>query len=356
MFIKKFLVNSFEEGLKQIKAELGPDALIINTEKRKGGVFGRSSVEITAAVKEGAQDKSDGREKKAALAATDLARIFPHRENSAKEINPSKPKYIEISEHKSSDRISMISKNRFYEDFIRLGVTDSSAKELVFSSFGLNTDKNGQVQDPAQAKISILARKIQTLPFDEICKKKRIAMIGTPGSGKTMGIVKFALHLKNQKQAVSLSSLDERKIVSPLELHHYGRLLRVPVRKSQEIHDQEIQLVDTPSLRLDSEESNWDLVKRLREIPTSILLCLEASMRLTEMIRVVQVSQRFFNVDGIFITKLDLVTLSGVLVDLALQTQIPICGINASQSFKAPLEFLDSKDLGKVILQRGVMT
>jgi len=54
MKIKKFCVNNVQEGMNQIKKEMGPDAVIIGSRKvrEKGfrGLFAPVKVEITAAV------------------------------------------------------------------------------------------------------------------------------------------------------------------------------------------------------------------------------------------------------------------------------------------------------------------
>ena len=54
MRIKKYVASSMPEALKQVKADLGPRAVILNTRTlQKGGKFGlgkKGQVEVTAAV------------------------------------------------------------------------------------------------------------------------------------------------------------------------------------------------------------------------------------------------------------------------------------------------------------------
>ena len=54
MHIRKFEANSLDEAFKEIKRELGPDAIILKTVTNKGvkGVFKKSKIEITAAISE----------------------------------------------------------------------------------------------------------------------------------------------------------------------------------------------------------------------------------------------------------------------------------------------------------------
>ena len=54
MYVRKFEADSLEEALKEIKRELGPDAIILKTLTNKGlkGVFNKKKIEITAAISE----------------------------------------------------------------------------------------------------------------------------------------------------------------------------------------------------------------------------------------------------------------------------------------------------------------
>jgi len=54
MFVKKFEADTLDEALKNIKSELGPDAIILKTVTNKGlkGALKRKKIEITAAISE----------------------------------------------------------------------------------------------------------------------------------------------------------------------------------------------------------------------------------------------------------------------------------------------------------------
>ena len=54
MHVRKFQGETIEETLKQIKTELGPDAIILKTTTNRGikGAFKRNRVEVTAAISE----------------------------------------------------------------------------------------------------------------------------------------------------------------------------------------------------------------------------------------------------------------------------------------------------------------
>lgn len=54
MYVRKFEADSLDEALANIKAELGPDAIILKTQTNKGikGAFKKKKIEITAAISE----------------------------------------------------------------------------------------------------------------------------------------------------------------------------------------------------------------------------------------------------------------------------------------------------------------
>ena len=62
MQVKKFEAPTMAEALKLIKAELGPEAIILTTKQnRKGfGLLSKASVEVTAAISEKAFAKKKG--------------------------------------------------------------------------------------------------------------------------------------------------------------------------------------------------------------------------------------------------------------------------------------------------------
>src|SRR5690606_17570027 len=54
MHVRKFEAETLEQALKDIKRELGPDAIILKTVSNAGlkGAFKKSKIEITAAISE----------------------------------------------------------------------------------------------------------------------------------------------------------------------------------------------------------------------------------------------------------------------------------------------------------------
>src|SRR5262252_3857169 len=82
MYVKRFEAADMAEALRLVKLELGPDAVILSTRQiKKGGgafgIFGRSFVEVTAAVDREAVDPLQPAPQSRALAAAPTRTTTP---------------------------------------------------------------------------------------------------------------------------------------------------------------------------------------------------------------------------------------------------------------------------------------
>lgn len=357
MFVKKFEAETLEQGLKKIRQELGPNALILGTQKKKNGLLGRACIEITVA----AEKKPEPNKQE--VTEDVLAKLFPHRKEKKESIPISKPvapkasstrsRYIDIEDELPRASTKPSHRSRYELEFLRLGISPQASKEL---GARLICDFPEGLSDPQSIegkKSKLLMSQMRTMNPVSLVDRRAFAVIGTAGAGKTTSLVKLALSLKQKSKTIYFSSLDTRKVVSGMEMIQYSRMLKIPFKKAEENGNQGIQLIDTPSLRLDSEQSNWGLVKKLEANQATVFLCLEATLRLPEMIRIVDLAQTLFSVEAILLTKMDLVTQTGFIYDLLNQTKLPICAISQSQSFKDLIQFPEPLGLSQMILRRG---
>ncbi|NBX75816.1 MAG: hypothetical protein EBQ92_04620 [Proteobacteria bacterium] len=360
MFVKKFEAETLEQGLKKIRQELGPNALILGTQKKKNGLLGKGFIEITvAAEKKPETPKND-------IDEQTLARLFPHRKTNevekkaeaqskpvVKKVSGSFSRYIDIEDEPHRASAKPTNKNRYELEFLRLGISQQASKEL---GNRLLCDFPEGLSDPQSVenkKGKLLLNQMRTLNPSHLLDRKAWTVIGTAGSGKTTSLVKLALYLRQVNKPAFLSTLDSRKVVSAVEMSQYSRMLKIPLKKMEETATPGIQLIDTPSIRLDSEQSNWGLVKKLEANRPAVFLSLEATLRLPEMMRIVELAQTLFSIEAILLTKMDLVTQTGFIYDLLNQTKLPICAVSQSQSFKDSIHFPDATGLSQLILRRG---
>lgn len=382
MFVKKFEAESIEAGLALAKQELGPDALVLSTQHKKAKWFGRPSVELTVAAPP--KTPQPAAQKDDALDEAALAAIFPHRQNAVaaaaaaaeereedeKEEVPARARsvrktrlsrYLDVagdapaeSEPEPASRPPSGDRNyEHYEQQLRSrGFSEKSARELVRRLiFDYSREDRRHPQQVRRILSRLAAKSIQTVSPTLFESRKVWTALGVGGVGKTSLSVKMALALKKRHFNVTLVGRDDRKIVAQRQLSSYAKLIHVPfARESTSVHaERVVQLIDTPALHIKgTPEEEAELLDICRGTNTYIVL--DASWRLSEMLRVVESARRFAPAAVAF-TRLDLSVEHGVIFDLLKQTNLPLLGLSVSSSFQSPFKFYEPEELAAFLLR-----
>lgn len=342
MFVKKFEADSLERALEKVKSELGPNALILSTQRKKDGWFHKPTVEVTAATEKKSTPSQESK----------LEEIFPHRKSEPR--GKSTKKYIDIEEESEVSELKprKVSPSKYEESFLKLGISPEYARELSQRLTADFPKSDLQVVTfMEKAKARLLSAGLRTIaPQDIVNKDGSWVAIGTAGSGKTSLLVKMALHLKNKERIpVSLVSVDERKILGRSELSAYAKLIKVPFHTDAASKTAKMTLIDSPALSLKENEDMKELEKA--GCNRSVVVVLDAATRLTEMKRIVDYALQF-SPKAIAFTRLDLVSQRGVIYDILRSTKLPLLGISESPSFKVPFRFFSPTELANYILSR----
>lgn len=344
MFVKRFEAPTIEKALQLVKNEFGPSALILSTNELKGNLFKKGHVEVTAAL--------ERKEKVVSQKEFDqeaLLKVFPHRRVSS----PHKNRYVDIApapvvEEKGNKRNHAI---KYEEGFLRLGFGPESAKDiarrLVFDYPKSDLASPSFVE---RAKNRIIASSIRTMSLDQFLERRTWIPLGIGGVGKTSLLVKIAIFLKGKEVPVSLMSSDRRKISARTELASYARLLKIPFSiEDKERRSHGIQLIDSPALRLNAENSDLEMVIGANH-KRSTFVVLDATSRYAEMMRVLD-HARVFSPEAIAFTKLDAAGQHGVIYDVLAKSKLPLLGLSIDQSFKAAFRFYSQAELAAFLLK-----
>ncbi len=269
MRIKTFYAKTMADALQEIKASLGPDALLLSTKEirgRSGTGRGSSGVEVVAAT-DSPDDhgKSSGGDGRALTAA-----VPPNLEEDTIGGNPADrgplvlarapalKKRPELAGQSAGIRKSRSKKQiagkaadpglpfagtaplNLYKDLVESGVHDWLAARLVNDAF-VNLNPRQRASRPALLKF--VAASAQSLISDTsnergLPGKKIVAFIGPTGVGKTTSIAKLAAHLafRNRKKVV-LMTLDGYRIGAVEQLKTYAGLMGIPFRFVSRISD-----------------------------------------------------------------------------------------------------------------------
>jgi len=363
MLVKRYEANSLEEALAQVKRELGPEALILSTQQKKGGWLKSGRVEVMAAKETAAAAKAEAASE---IDEEALKKIFPHRRDGENEsledvlLRSAGPETADKSiRHTKANRYQEVSGKAvpkkedtsevYVESLSRLGFSDISAKEIARRMiFDYPKEDRADVEALARIRARVAASGIQVLNPSLFDARTVWTAIGVGGAGKTASLVKLAISLKRQKYSVSLVGCDHRKVVGQRELAAYARLIQTPYSSEFRIErgPRRVQLIDTPALSFQSPDQNAEIEEICRG--TSPVLVLDATARLKEAIRIWEVASRF-QPAAICFTRLDLVSQPGVLHDILKTTRLPLLGASLGDSFRTPFQWFESRTLGELL-------
>ncbi len=355
MNIRKFEAKTFEEALNRVKAELGPDALILASEEKRRGWFNKPTVEITAAF-EPETEKEWG--------DTELEKIFPHRRRlSAAEValeqeGSRKSKAASHGSAYSANPKAVSRSNAaaagLEDAMLDLGLSPETSRDFAHQiTFEFPKKDRDDSQFLEKIKCKLIAAGVKTLSPEIFQSRRAWAAVGGPGSGKTSMLVKLALVLKAQERGVVLASSDNRKIVGRHELLAYAKIIGVPFHAGK-IHEKkadQVILLDTPSLGLGQNDAFKEVERNCRDASTVVVL--DASQRLAELLKTVDRMARLAPVALAF-TRLDLVSQAGVIYDVLKQTKLPLLGLSISPGFSTSFRFFEPPALARFIVRKAV--
>lgn len=347
MFVKKFEAASLEEALVLVKEEFGPTALILSTQQKKGGLFQKNYVEVTAAKTQEAVEAETPKQTitRSVVYEAPRARRAPVRESSPK------PRYIDIDGDSTGDRKRRGGVARMEETWLELGFRPETARELA-SRMAMEYERE-DLKDPAffqKAKAKLVGESVRSV-FPEIFDtQKRWIVVGGPGAGKTSVAVKLALFLKRSGREVVLSSIEDRKVLGQKEMERYARLLEIPFLPAVKTHaEKRIVIFDTPAWENHSKAKLFEATEF-----DSVLAVVDARERLSEATHFIKHVCLETPLSAVAFSRLDLVRTRGFLFDMLRALKVPLMGASLSSSFKSQFKFFEPSEFSQFVTRSEV--
>ncbi len=388
MIIKKFQAPTETEAMMMAKQEMGSAAVIMNikTIKQRGlsRLFKKDIVEVTAALEERATtDKIPTRTidlvansqilpelevPKTSAIEEKLNNLQSMLEDKIKTDNEEEPKLLK--EKKAEDNENAVNIKFIqlvYRQLIDNEVDEKYANQII-GEIESSLKKESNVDSILAGIYQKIILKLGQPKSIEINEKqtKLVFFVGPTGVGKTTTIAKLASYFKLEKKVkVALITSDTYRIAAVEQLRTYANILDIPLAVvytieefNQAVHqfeDFDLILVDTAGRSHKNNEQCNEMFHLIDDciisddIIKETYLVLSAATKYRDLLRINEVFSRLKNYNIIF-TKLDETTCLGNILNVKLNTKVPLSYVTSGQAVPDDISIVDAQKIARSLL------
>ena len=376
MQIKKYTAKNVQEALRQVKKELGPEALILSVKNVKANsglpaLLSQDRVEVTAAIDEISPEHRYIQKKAPSVDIysppkppdQSLQSLHPHSlpnfqkathgarqmaQTMRQTLSSWRVKNNKSQNKRNNDRV--VSLGRMLTDIgiqedITKQITDVLLQEIPSPETSYDTFRmEGLAKD-------ILQQLVKTSgPFELASQKpKYVALVGPTGCGKTTTIAKLSAEtLLKKKKKVGLITIDTYRIGAMEQLNTYAGIMNIPVKLAStfeqmqkallQYQNQDVVFIDTAGFSHHDRE-HLQLINAFLAQVSNPEVHLVVSVNTNEK-ELIHISEKFntLHYDHLLFTKLDESSYPGAIFNHMVYTGKPISYITTGQKVPEDIE------------------
>jgi len=351
------MVETMQEALDRIRADLGPNAQILNTRNiRKRsffGLIGRNVLEVVAASVGSERSGEAKRQQPARQRKTTPSPEVAERQVSTEQFLPPTP------EEDSEANIALGIRRALDGVFLHLnnlGILKDLIQHITFMlDETISSLTNiGEALEPPVLKKAFGKRLSEVIPIAGEIKvnpeqNKIITLVGPTGVGKTTTIAKLAANFYLVKgYTVGLVSIDAFRIGAFEQLKQYGEMMNLPVQLAltpqateeaiKSYEDKDITFVDTVGRSPTNPVNMAELKAYVNAIqPDEVHLALPATTKYQDLM-VVAEKYKDLKISNVLFTKLDETLSYDSLINVAYKVRRPISYFTIGQTVPYDIE------------------
>ncbi|SHF51974.1 flagellar biosynthesis protein FlhF [Ornithinibacillus halophilus] len=345
MKVKKYIATTMPEAMKQIRKELGKNAVILNSKEiQEGGFLGlfkKRKIEVIAALDEmpnfpKQNKKPDIREQK--------EKIKNNYSDNRDILNELKHLKQLVQLQADSNNKFELEFQVFYQHLIEQEVSPPIAEQLIRQTQEKNPSlKDAPVEEIREALQKEIEQSLEDTTFSGLSYNTKIVQfVGPTGVGKTTSIAKIAANsMLNDKKSVAFITMDTYRIAAIEQLKTYAQILDVPVEVAYSLEDYneaiiklshyDLILVDTAGRNFRDEQYVKELKDSMNEnlaVETFLVLSLTAKPK-----DILEIYDSFdkIPIKEVIFTKLDETTQYGSMLNICLEKQTGIAYLTNGQ-------------------------
>lgn len=363
MKIKKYVADSMNDALIQIKQELGSEAVILNSKQIKSsgifGLFKKNRMEVIAALDpeplQARNKRTPTKSQVNSIKTNDM-----NQEDVLQEIKQLK-KLVTRKTFQGNNPFTAPF-DQFYQFLLDQEVDHEVAEDMITTIQANNKNIEHEV-DMIEAVRKFLKEQLMVHETPSL-HKKVIQFVGPTGVGKTTTIAKVAAKtMLEEKKRVAFITTDTYRIAAIEQLKTYARILDVPLEVvySQEDYEQALKkFASYDHVFVDTAGRNYLASNYIHELHQMIQMNDENSLTYLVLSFTAKAADnatiyKIFNANGIrhlIFTKADETTSYGSMMNLCLSEKASIAYVSNGQDVPENLVQANASYLTDLILSR----